>query len=333
MKFANVYFLNLLWFLAALVVFHIYIFRRYKILLSQWGDLPLVNKLVSKVSFGKRKIKAIVLLVAFLFIVIALAQPQWGYHWEEMKRKGIDIIIVLDTSKSMLADDVKPNRLSAAKFEIEDLLKVIEGDRIGLVAFAGTSFLQCPLTLDYSALRLFLDSIDPDILPQQGTDIGSAVRKALKTFSGDSKKHRAILLISDGEDHNNSLLNAAEEAKKEGVPIFAAGVGTSEGAPIPVVGESGGRAYLKDKNNNTVLSKLDSNTLKKAALTTGGAYIDAGAGGVGLDKLYTESLSKIEKKELASATRRIYENRFQWPLVIAFILLMIEGLISERKSK
>lgn len=329
-KFANVNYFYLLWLLAGLAVFCVYSFRRNKELLAIWGDLLLVSKLISKVSLEKRKFKVVLFLCGIFFIIVSLAQPQWGYHWEELRRTGIDIVIVLDTSKSMLADDIKPSRLSAAKLEIEDLLKILNGDRIGLVVFSGTSFLQCPLTLDYNAFRLFLDDVDTETIPQPGTDIGGAIKKALGTFEKDSKKHRAIILITDGEDHTGALESAAQKAKNEGVPIYVVGIGSSEGTPIPMLDEEGNKSYLKDKKGNIVLSKLDDIGLKKAAFLTGGAYIDAGA--MAIDKIYTERISKIEKKELESAKRRIYENRFQWPLVVALLLLVLEGLLSENKK-
>lgn len=332
MKFANFTYLHLLWLFLALIVFYAYIFRRNNRLLAKWGDLPLVNKLISTVSFTKRKWKVTLLLSGILCIIITLAQPQWGYHWEDLKRKGIDIIISLDTSKSMLADDIKPNRLAAAKLEIEDLLKVLNGDRIGLVTFAGTSFLQCPLTLDYGAFRLFLDNVDTELIPQPGTDIGGAIRKAVSAFGKESKKHRAIILITDGEDHTGSLENAAQEAKNQGIPIYVIGIGSKEGTPIPIVDAEGNKSYLKDRKGNIVLSKLDDINLKKTALATGGAYIDAGSGSMALDKIYTERIAKLEKQELESTRRKIYENRFQWPLIIALALLVLEGLINERKK-
>lgn len=331
MKFANISYFHLFWLLLAMAGFYIYIFKNHQKLLARWGDLPLVAKLISRVSFGKRRLKVILLLTAIFFIIITLAQPQWGYHWEELKRKGIDIVIALDASKSMLADDIKPDRLSAAKLELSDLLKVLQGDRIGLVAFAGTSFLQCPLTLDYGAFKLFLDNIDTDIIPQPGTDIGGAIRKAIGAFGKESKKHRAVILITDGEDHSGVLETATQEAKIEAIPIYVIGIGSREGTPIPIIDEGGNKTYLKDKNGNIVLSKLDDLGLKKTALTTGGAYIDAGSGTMALDKIYTERIRKLEKKELESAKRKIYENRFQWPLLIAFMLLVLEGIISERK--
>jgi Ca-activated chloride channel family protein len=332
MKFGSLSYLYLMWCLAGIIVFYVYVQKRNKRLLALWGDLPLVNKLITNVSFTKRKIKTILIITGVFFIILALAQPQWGYHWEELKRKGIDIIVCLDTSKSMLADDIKPTRFAGAKLEIEDLLKVINGDRIGLVAFAGTSFLQCPLTLDYGAFRLFLENIDTDIIPQPGTDIGGAIQKALNAFGKESKKHRAIILITDGEDHSGALEKAAESAKNMGVPVYIVGMGSAEGTPIAIVDEKGNRTYLKDKKGSIVLSKLDSNSLKKAALTSAGAYIEGGFGAIALDKIYTERISKIEKQELESSKRKIYENRFQIALGIALLLLFIEGFLTERKK-
>lgn len=332
MKFANLTYFYLFWLLVILIFFYLYILKKHRKLLAIWGDAALVNKLISRVSFAKRKLKIVILLTSILFIIITLAQPQWGYHWEELKRKGIDIIVVLDTSKSMLADDIKPNRVTSAKLEIEDLLKILSGDRIGLVVFAGTSFLQCPLTLDYGAFRLFMDNIDTEIIPQPGTDIGGAIRKSISAFEKETKKHRAIILITDGEDHSGILESATQEAKNQGIPIYVVGIGSREGTPIPMIGENGNKTYLKDKKGNIVLSKLDDISLKKLALTTGGAYIDAGGGTIALDKIYTERISKLEKKELESTRRKIYENRFQWPLSIAFILLILEGVISEKKK-
>jgi len=332
MKFGNLLYLNFLWLLAVVVFFYVYVQKRNKRLLALWGDIPLVNKLIGNVSFKKRKIKIIFILASLFFIIISLAQPQWGYHWEELKRKGIDIIVCLDTSKSMLADDIKPSRLAATKLEVEDLLKVINGDRIGLIAFAGTSFLECPLTLDYGAFRLFLENIDTDIIPQPGTDIGGAIQKALNAFDKESKKHRAIILITDGEDHSGSLEKSADNAKNMGVPIYIVGMGSEEGTPIAIIDEKGNKSYLKDKKGNIVLSKLDSESLKKAALISGGAYIEGGSGSLALDKIYAERISKIEKKELESSKRKIYENRFQLVLGIALLLLLAEGFLTERKQ-
>ncbi len=329
MKFANINYFYLLWILLLLAAFYIYVFKRQRDFLSRWGQLPLVAKLVTNLSLTRRKIKIGLLLGSVFFIMIALAQPQWGYHWEEMRRKGIDIVIVLDTSRSMLTDDVKPNRLSLAKRQIEDLLRMLPGDRVGLVTFAGSSFVQCPLTLDYGAFRLFLDHVDTQNIPLRGTDVGGAIKKALAVFEKESKNFRAIILISDGEDHRGLIEGVLKKAKTMGVPIYVVGVGTKEGAPIPIVDEEGNRTYLKDRKGNIVLSKLEDVNLKKIALKTGGAYA---SGAIALDEIYTEKISKMEKRELESARRKIFEDRYQIPLGLALFLLVLEGIISERKK-
>ncbi|MEE3253071.1 MAG: VWA domain-containing protein, partial [Nitrospinota bacterium] len=180
-----------------------------------------------------QKSKAIFVTLTFLFLFIALTRPQWGYQWEDYKQEGVDIIIALDVSRSMLAKDIKPTRLERAKRKISDLLNMLKGDRIGLVAFAGTSFVQCPLTLDYAAARIFLNAIDTDLIPVQGTAIGDALRKSTNAFRTQENKSRAIILITDGEDQTGQAMEAAEEAKKAGVKVFTIGIGKEIGAPLP----------------------------------------------------------------------------------------------------
>lgn len=329
MKFAAGNYFYLMWLIVLLIGFYIYSFKKRRKNLARWGELALVSKLITNFSFKKRKVKIVFLLAGLVFSIIALTQPQWGYHWEEMRRRGIDVVIVLDTSRSMLADDAKPNRLSVAKRQIEDLLKMLPGDRIGLITFAGSSFVQCPLTLDYGAFRLFLDHVNTDLIPLRGTDVGGALKKALSVFEKGSKKHRAIILISDGEDHRGLVPGVLKQAKNMDVPIYVVGIGTKEGAPIPIEDSEGNRSYLKDKKGNTVLSKLEDINLKKIALQTGGTYA---SGAVALDQIYNERIAKMEKKELESTRRRIYENRYQIPLAIGLILIIIAGIMSEYKK-
>jgi len=332
MRFASLNYLHLLWLFLSAIIFYIYSIKKQRKLLYKWAGKSLVGRLIQNVSFAGKNFKTFLILASIFFIITAFVQPQWGYHWQKLKRKGVDIIIALDTSKSMLADDVKPNRLDSAKRQIKDLLKVLTGDRVGLVTFAGTSFLQCPLTLDYGAFRMFLDFVDTNTMPQGGTDIGSAIREALNAFEKGSKKHRAVIIITDGEDNENRAEAAAKQAKLQGVPIYLVGIGSKEGSPIPIVDEKGSKVYLKDNNGNIVLSKLDNIVLGKIALITGGAYISGEGAGTALRKIYKERISKLKKKTLESKRKRIYENRYQWPLSIALILLLAEGLISEKKK-
>jgi Ca-activated chloride channel family protein len=231
----------------------------------------------------------------------------------------------------MLVEDAESGgnlpRLERAKREISDLLKLMEGDRIGLVAFAGTAFVECPLTLDYSAAEIFLDAIDTDLIPVKGTAIGDAIRTSVEAFEGSSHKSRAIILITDGEDHTGDALKAAEEAKTAGIRIFTIGIGRDEGSPIPAPG--GG--FRRDRKGEIILSRLDETTLQKIALNTGGRYVRSVTGDVDLEQIYSQGIkATLEDEELGSKRRQRWEERYQWILAVALAALMAEPLISER---
>ena len=232
----------------------------------------------------------------------------------------------------MLADDIKPNRLAAAKRKVEDLLKIINGDRVGLVAFAGTAFTYCPLTTDYGAFRLFLDDLDTSVIPLGGTDLNMAIRKSIMSFDTKVKKHKTIILITDGEDHSGQAIEAAKEAKKNGIIIYTIGIGKKEGAYIKIKDENGSEKLLKDKNGQVIKSRLDEIVLNKIALETGGAYTPAYGTEWGLERIYTEEIARIEEKELGSERIKRYENRYQIPLLGALILITLESLIGVRRS-
>jgi len=231
----------------------------------------------------------------------------------------------------MLATDVKPSRLERAKRAILDLLNMMDGDRIGLIAFAGTAFVECPLTLDYGACRMFVDALDPQLLPRGGTHIGDAIRKAVDAFEGDVKKHRALIIITDGEDHESDLGAALKLAQEKGVVIYTIGIGSKEGTPIQLADEHGRMTYLKDSGGQVVLSKLDEKTLQEIALKTGGAYVPAVSSGIELDVIYRDRIRKMEQRELESSRQKRYENRFQWPLAAAVFLVLSEALVDDRK--
>ncbi len=256
-----------------------------------------------------------------------MIRPKWGFHWEEVQRRGVDILIALDVSTSMLAEDVSPNRLDRAKRKISDLLKIIQGDRVGLIAFAGTAFLQCPLTLDHGAIAIFLDSIDTDLIPVPGTAIGQAIELALKAFESSPKNSRALILITDGEDTTGNPLEVAKKANEQGVKIYTIGIGKEGGVPIPD-GKQGG--FKKDRKGEVVLTHLDEQSLQKIALETGGSYVRSVSGDLDLDKVYEDIQKKTEDKELKSGRQRRYEERYQWPLFLALLCLILEVLMSER---
>jgi Ca-activated chloride channel family protein len=245
MKFGSWNYLFFLWVIPVMVVFYVYAFRKRDKMLALFCGKELVGELVPDFKKGRRLIKALLILMGIILGIFALTRPQWGFHWEEIKRVGVDVMVAIDVSESMLAEDVKPNRLERAKREVIDLIEMLEGDRIGLIAFAGTSFVQCPLTLDYGACKMFLDYIDTDLIPVPGTAIAEAIRTSLKSFNKRERKSKALILITDGEDHEGEPIDAAKEAKKEGIKIFTIGVGREGGAPIPLKDGSGG--FKKDR--------------------------------------------------------------------------------------
>nr|MBU1328853.1 VWA domain-containing protein [Candidatus Omnitrophota bacterium] len=326
-------YLNFLLLIPTLVVFFIFarINKRKKI--EKFGDPVLIEKLSSSKSVTKERINKVLIIIAVSFLILALAMPQIGARLTMTKRYGVDIMIAIDTSFSMMAQDIKPSRIEKAKLEIGSLIDKLKGDRVGIVTFAGNSFMQCPLTLDYSAAKMFLSIIEPGMMPRPGTAIGDAIKTAVKGFNKKERKHKVLILLTDGEDHNTNPAEAASEAKKEGIKIYTIGIGTKKGEPIPIIDESGKvNGYKKDKIGEVVMTKLDEDMLQKIALITDGKYYHATASEFELDKIYDE-ISKMDKKELSSRLFTQYEDRFQYFLGIALILLCIEFIIGDRKKK
>ncbi|MCY3927890.1 MAG: VWA domain-containing protein [Acidobacteria bacterium] len=325
----------LLWLGPGLLLFYIYAFRTRSRLLGRFASPEMLPALVAGVSRPRRRLKAVLVLVAVLALVASLSQPRWGFVWEEVHREGVDIVVALDVSDSMLVRDAEAggelSRLERAKREIADLLGRLEGDRIALVAFAGAAFLELPLTLDYSAAALFLEAMDPDLIPTKGTAIGEALRVSLEAFervaSVGSRQSRAVILITDGEDHLGEAQEVAETAAAAGVRVFAIGIGRDEGAPIPR--EGGG--FRTDRRGEIILSRLDEAALQRIALTTGGRYVRSVTGDVDLEQIYAQGIkAQLEDQELGSSRRQRWQERFQWLLVIALAALMLEPLISDR---
>ena len=315
-----------------LALFYFWAAKLRKVALEKFAQKELLHELLSRLDYRKRLLKVSLMVLAIVFILFALVRPQWGFHWEEVKRKGVDILIALDTSKSMLAEDVKPSRLQRSKLAIKDLVRNLKGDRIGLIAFSGSAFLQCPLTLDYGGFLLSLDNINIDTIPKGGTSITSAIKEALRSYAGGQKKYKVLVVITDGEDHEGDPEQAAQEAKKEGIGIFCIGIGTKDGDLIPITDDVGQKSFLKDNQGNVVKSHLDESALQKVALNTGGVYVRATNTEFGLDLIYREKIAKMEKRELEAKMNKHYEERFQVFLWIALLLLVIEHFISDKKS-
>ena len=329
MKLGNPYFLSLLWIVPALLIFYLWAFRKKRALVEQFVSAELKERLLGGISYGKQKLKVVLILMGCLFAIFSLLQPKWGFQWEEVKRKGVDIMLALDVSKSMLAQDVSPNRLERAKRKIIDFLQIVQGDRVGLIAFAGTPFLQCPLTLDHGAVQIFLDSVGTDLIPVPGTAIGEAIELAIKSFGQSDRSSRALILITDGEDTVGKPLEAAKKANEAGIKIYTIGIGKDGGTPIPNL-EGGG--FKKDRSGNVVMTKLDEQSLQKVALETGGSYVRSVSGDLDLEKIYEDIQKSTEEKELKSGRQKRFEERFQWPLILAFFCFFLEACLPERKG-
>jgi len=300
--------------------------------LARFGNAAILRTLMPEAGTYKRFLKFSLLALAFALAVLGLANPQIGTKMEEVKREGVDVMIALDVSNSMKAEDIKPNRLESAKQEVSHMLDKLQNDRIGLIVFGGESYLQLPLTADYSAARLILGTIDVDIVPVPGTAIGSAIKLSMKSFVEGEKKHKVIILITDGENHEDDAIAAAKDAAADGAVVYAIGMGSPEGAPIPLYQNGVQTGYRKDNEGNTVLTKLDEPSLRQIADAGGGTFIRATNQQNELDAIFSE-IQSMEKKEFGAKMFTEYEDRFQYALAFALLLIAAELFISERRNK
>jgi Ca-activated chloride channel family protein len=300
--------------------------------LLRFASAGMQNLIIPHRSKARRWIKFLLLSFAWIFAVIALANPQSGAKLGQVKREGIDIFIALDVSNSMLAEDILPNRLERSRQSIIRLIDKLKGDRIGLIVFAGKAYVQLPLTTDYAAARLFLSTIRPDMIPIQGTAIAEALRLATASFDVETR-NKSIIIISDGEDHEPGALDATKEATASGIRVFTIGIGSPEGVPIPVYNQYGKQTgYRKDRQGNTIVTRLNETILQQIAATGNGIYIRASNARTGLDQIHAE-LEKIEKSEIESKVFTEYNSHFQWFVGLAIALLLIEMLMAWRKSE
>lgn len=329
MKFARIEMLFFVWAVPVLLLVFGYGMRRRRRILARFASRRGLQAIAPDAGTGRRWIKAMLVLGGLLFAAVALSGPQYGYKWQEIEQKGIDIVIALDCSRSMLATDIRPTRLDRAKREIFDLLHLLQGDRVGLVAFAGTAFLQCPLTLDYEAFHLFLNALSPDFLPVGGSDIAGALQTALSGFNDEANAAKAVILITDGESTGGDPVKAAEAAARAAVKIFCIGVGRDEGVPVPA--ETGG--FRKDSSGKIVLTRLDEDTLKKVAALTQGAYVRSVAGDMDLDMIYTQEIrGRLEQTTVASGRKKVWEDRYQWFLALAILALLMELFLPSKQK-
>jgi Ca-activated chloride channel family protein len=326
-----------LWLLFAvpvvLIPAYIWCFWRKALTLRLLASHEMLRKINSGVSLQKQVLKAALLVLAFISIVLALTEPKWNPQPQQIRRQGRDVAILLDTSKSMLAEDIKPNRLERSKLAIRDLLEVLRGDRIAIVTFAGNATVKCPLTQDYAFVRMALADISPESSSRGGTMIGDAIRKATEeVFDKQSRQYKDLILITDGEDHDSFPVEAAKKAAEEGIRIIAIGLGDdATGSRIPVTSPTGEKTFLKYKGQE-VWSKLDSDTLRQVAYTTNGGYLSVTPGTMmDLGQIYENQIASAEKRELESTTMMKYDEKFQIFVALAIVLLIGEVLLSERR--
>lgn len=333
MTFANPTFLYALILVPLFAVFMMWANNKRKADLSRLGERKLIDQLSAGINWQGRRWRSILWLVALALVIVAMARPQWGSEVQTVEQEGLQVMVALDVSQSMLAQDSKPNRLARAKLEISDLMDKLNGDEVGLVVFSGASFIQFPLTSDYNTARMYLEGADPSIISRQGTAIGDAIQTAVRGFDDSLDSQKVLLVISDGEDAETDPIAAAQEAADAGILIYTIGFGTPEGEPIPVM-DAGGNVvdYKRDAQGEVVLSKLDESTLQEIARIGGGQYYRAAADASELDSLLTE-LSTLQKAKLESRFDTRMIERFQGFLLVALVVLVIAELIPDRVRK
>ena len=327
---------QLLWLLLvfppALLLFFWWSLRKREQLMKLFIESRLLPGLISGISPARRRVRLILLLGAVVCIIVALARPQWGFTWQEVKQKGVDIVVAIDTSKSMLAEDIAPNRLARAKLAALDLMQQARSDRLGLVAFAGDAFLQCPLTIDDAAFRQSVESLDVNTIPQGGTALSEAIHSAMTAFK-EADNHKVLVLITDGEDQDSNALEAAEKAGQAGLKIFTIGVGTPDGQILRIKDAQGHEDYIRDEQGNAVKSHLNERLLQEIAGTSEGGFYLPLRGAKTMENLYEKGLASLPKSEHQEKLIRQYQDRYHWPLAIALLLLVAETLLPERKRE
>lgn len=327
LNFAQSQYLLLLFLIPLFFVIQAFVLKMRRRKIRKFGDEKLVSQLMPSYSKGKIWVRLVLFSIGFFFFVIGLSRPQIGAKLKEHETKGAEIMIVLDVSNSMLAEDYSPNRLERAKLAISRLVDKLREDRIGLIVFAGNSFVQLPITTDYVSAKMFLNSISTDSVPVQGTAIGDAINTAMRSFSAQSEKSRAIIVITDGENHEDDPVAAAKQAADLGVRVFTIGVGSPEGKPIPMDGE-----LLKDKDGEIVVTRLDEKVLQDVAQAGNGVYVRAGNSEFGLNPII-ENIKRMEDERYSSIVFEEFDEQFMYFLGIALFFFVLEMLIGDRRSK
>ena len=325
-RFANSEYLYLLLLIPVLAIIYALVARRRRHLLAKFGNLELLQGLMPDFSRGRLRLKFVLYLLALACIIVAAARPQFGSKLREEKSKGVEMMLVVDVSNSMLAEDFEPNRLERTKYAIGKLFEGLRQERVGLVAFAGEPKVQLPITSDYRMAQAFAKRLSPSLVGEQGTAVGKALQLATLSFSSQSEQSRVIVLITDGENHEDDAVEAARVAKEQGIRIYTIGIGTPEGAPIKIDGE-----FVKDEDGQMVVSKLGEQMLEQIATITDGAYVRATKQSIGLEEI-VKSINEMEKSELSTVRYEEYNEQYQYLLAVALSLLLLESLILSRRN-
>lgn len=326
-RFENPAFLYLLIIIPVIIVIRLLEMRKRKLKLKKFGDLSLLKQLMPDVSSSRKSLKFWLMVAALALLIVMLARPQMGTKISQEKRKGIEVIISLDISNSMRAEDVVPSRLDKSKMLVENMVDNFTNDKVGLVVFAGDAFIQLPITSDYVSAKMFLQNTDPSLIATQGTDLAGAIELSSKSFTQQDKVGRAILIITDGEDHEGGAIEAAEKARKNGIRVFVLGVGSTKGSPVP----DGNGGYMKDNSGQEVISALNEEMCKQVAQAGGGAYIHVDNTSLA-QRQFNDELTKLQKGDISSVVYSEYDEQFQAVGILVLILLIIEMLILERKN-
>lgn len=330
-RFAHIEYLYALAIIPVLIVLFGITRRSRRKALERFGKQETLSQLMPNVSKARPVLKFIIWLLAIASLIIAAARPQFGSKLKTVKREGVELIIGLDVSNSMMAEDIQPNRLERAKRAISRLVDNLNNDKIGLIVFAGDAYTQLPITTDYPSAKLFLNAVSTDIVPRQGTAIGAAIDLATLSFSPQFEGNKAVIIITDGENHEDDAIGAATAAAEKGIVVHTIGMGLPQGGPIPVY-RNGQKDYRKDKEGNVVVTKLDEEMLQQVAAAGKGIYVRANNAQVGLNTLFNE-IDKMEEAEMESLVYSDYEDQFQWFLGFSIFLLLLDFLLLERKNK
>lgn len=326
-RFEDPTYLYLLILLPILIAIRMYGLRKRKKQLAKFGDPVLLKRLMPDVSVARREVKFWLMLTAIALLIVMLARPQMGTKINQEQRQGIEVIIALDISNSMKAEDVTPSRLDKSKMLVENLVDNFTNDKVGLTVFAGDAFVQLPITSDYVSAKMFLQNIDPSLIAAQGTNLAEAIELSSKSFTKQDKVGRAIIVITDGEDHEGGATEAAQEAKKDGMRVFVLGVGSPKGSPIP----DGNGGYMKDNTGQEVMSALNEDMCKQIASAGGGAYIHVDNNNIAQQQLDNE-IAKLQKGDILNVTYSEYDEQFQAVGILTILILIIETIILESKN-